>query len=104
MNLPSRGLRPSATTMRKTGKFFVPTRFMRILTAIINRVNKLRLTCHTLQGFAQKSVKPSLDRAGLQVLFFWQFFEAKNSDGRQRTETRNLGSESLRTQAVECLD
>ena len=34
MNLPSRGLRLSATTMRNTGVFFAPTRFMRILTAI----------------------------------------------------------------------
>jgi hypothetical protein len=35
MNFPSRGLRQSATTMRKTGVFFVPIRFKRILTAII---------------------------------------------------------------------
>src|SRR5437879_8001381 len=35
MNLPSRGLRPSATTMRNTGALLAPTRFMRILTAII---------------------------------------------------------------------
>jgi hypothetical protein len=34
MNLPSRGLRESATTMRYTGVFFVPTRFIRILTDI----------------------------------------------------------------------
>src|ERR1039458_9419148 len=34
MNLPSRGLRPSATTMRNTGAFLAPTRFMRIFTAI----------------------------------------------------------------------
>src|SRR5256885_2364278 len=34
MNLPSRGLRLSATTMRNTGVFFAPIRFMRILTAI----------------------------------------------------------------------
>src|SRR6478736_9643016 len=34
MNLPSRGLRPSATTIRNTGLFFAPMRFMRILTAI----------------------------------------------------------------------
>src|SRR6266550_5402675 len=34
MNLPSRGLRLSATTIRNTGAFFAPMRFMRILTAI----------------------------------------------------------------------
>src|ERR1017187_5756728 len=34
MHLPSRGLRLSATTMRYTGVFFVPTRFMRIFTDI----------------------------------------------------------------------
>src|SRR5216117_3253417 len=34
MNLPSRGLRPSATTMRKNGAFLAPTRFMRIRTGI----------------------------------------------------------------------
>src|SRR5439155_23104005 len=34
MNFPSRGLRLSATTMRNTGLFFAPIRFMRILTAI----------------------------------------------------------------------
>jgi hypothetical protein len=34
MNLPSRGLRLSATTMRKAGLFFAPIRFNRILTAI----------------------------------------------------------------------
>src|SRR5438552_12644909 len=34
MNLPSRGLRLSATTMRNTGLFFAPIRFIRILTAI----------------------------------------------------------------------
>src|ERR1035438_5983508 len=34
MNLPSRGLRPSATTIRNAGVFFVPTRFMRIFTDI----------------------------------------------------------------------
>src|SRR6266496_1316160 len=34
MHLPSRGLRPSATTMRNTGVFLVPMRFMRILTGI----------------------------------------------------------------------
>src|SRR5213083_2540723 len=34
MNLPSRGLRLSATTMRNTGLFLAPIRFMRILTAI----------------------------------------------------------------------
>src|SRR5215813_464913 len=35
MHLPSRGLRLSATTMRKAGVFFAPMRFMRILTDII---------------------------------------------------------------------
>src|SRR6185436_8208606 len=34
MNLPSRGLRLSATTMRYTGVFRVPTLFNRIRTAI----------------------------------------------------------------------
>src|SRR6478736_1583445 len=34
MNLPSRGLRPSATTIRNTGEFFAPMRFIRILTGI----------------------------------------------------------------------
>jgi hypothetical protein len=34
MHLPSRGLRPSATTIRNTGVFFVPMRFMRIFTDI----------------------------------------------------------------------
>src|SRR5215469_15621052 len=68
MNLPSRGLRPSATTIRNTGKFLVPTRFILILTAIINR-DQYGLTCHILQGFAQKSVKRSLGGVGLQALF-----------------------------------
>src|SRR5260370_31920311 len=36
MNFPSRGLRPSATTMRYTGVFFAPTRFILILTDIIS--------------------------------------------------------------------
>src|SRR5262245_36585634 len=34
MHLPSRGLRLSATTMRKAGVFFAPIRFIRILTDI----------------------------------------------------------------------
>src|SRR4051812_44921099 len=34
INLPSRGLRLSATTMRNAGVFLVPTRFMRIFTDI----------------------------------------------------------------------
>src|SRR2546428_6252512 len=35
MNRPSRGLRPSATTIRYTGTFFVPTRRNRILTGTV---------------------------------------------------------------------
>src|SRR6266567_9229779 len=44
MNLPSRGLRPSATTMRKNGAFLAPTRFMRIRTGIsdVHRVGRNR--------------------------------------------------------------
>src|SRR5213082_983149 len=34
MNFPSRGLRLSATTMRNTGLFLAPIRFIRILTGI----------------------------------------------------------------------
>src|ERR1035441_1327513 len=34
MNLPSRGLRPSATTMRNAGLFFAPTRQERVLVAV----------------------------------------------------------------------
>src|SRR2546422_9474694 len=34
MHLPSRGLRLSATTMRKAGLFLAPMRFIRIRTAI----------------------------------------------------------------------
>src|SRR6266496_4903265 len=46
MNFPSRGLRLSATTMRNTGLFFAPIRFMRILTAINqeSRLGRLPLT------------------------------------------------------------
>src|SRR6266540_6130602 len=43
MHLPSRGLRLSATTMRKAGVFLAPMRFIRILTDI----NSVRLRLYS---------------------------------------------------------
>src|SRR5256885_1909564 len=45
MHLPSRGLRLSATTMRKAGLFLAPMRFIRIFTAI-NGLNLVAAACH----------------------------------------------------------
>src|SRR6266516_837148 len=47
MNLPSRGLRLSATTIRNTGAFFAPMRFIRILTAINLLFNRGPLASHS---------------------------------------------------------
>src|SRR5664279_1080421 len=71
MNLPSRGLRPSATTIRNAGLFFAPTRFKRILTAINHYI--LRRRPHpdraALTGFPKKRVEPRLASATWQALF-----------------------------------
>src|SRR5215471_16565653 len=80
MNLPSRGLRLSATTMRNTGSFFAPTRFIRILTAI-----KISAQCgggnHAVQPPSQKSRKKEPEISLLpdtwQVLF-WVLFLREN--------------------------
>src|ERR1035437_3123997 len=50
MHLPSRGLRLSATTIRNTGVFLVPTRFMRIFTDI--NFSKGRGNYLSMSGFA----------------------------------------------------
>src|ERR1035437_3879895 len=71
MNLPSRGLRPSATTIRNAGLFFAPTRFNRILTAI--NYHSLLGWPHPdhppFKGFPEKRCEPRLGSATLQALF-----------------------------------
>src|ERR1035437_7025689 len=71
MNLPSRGLRPSATTIRNAGLFFAPTRFNRILTAI-NHHSRLRWPHPDhlpFKGFTEKRGEPRLGSPTWQVLF-----------------------------------
>src|SRR4051794_17892530 len=100
MHLPSRGLRLSATTMRNTGVFFAPIRFMRIFTDIKSYFSRgggfatvavflsTRLFCRppTSTGGARKewraySDPPPLARPVLQ------FF-----DGRELPCAANAGS------------
>ena len=71
MNLPSRGLRPSATTMRNAGLFFAPTRFKRILTAINHYLLRRRPRSGPLhpQGFPKRSGEPRLASRSWQALF-----------------------------------
>src|SRR5450759_5447116 len=71
MNLPSRGLRPSATTMRNAGLFFAPTRFNRILTAINQRslLGRPHPDHPPFKGFPEKSVEPRRGSATWQALF-----------------------------------
>src|SRR6266704_2999767 len=77
MNLPSRGLRPSATTMRNTGAFFAPTLFMRILTAINQRFSRRRPHGRREPpGFPKRKRETSLAPTAWQVLFF-RFFDTE---------------------------
>src|ERR1041384_2079929 len=77
MHLPSRGLRLSATTMRKTGWFFAPMRFIRILTDI--KCFAVALTGHALPAarcwrlFSKKRGEPRLELKPWQG-GFWAFF------------------------------
>src|SRR5258706_15607523 len=78
MHLPSRGLRLSATTMRKTGWFFAPMRFMRIFTAINLCFLSRRLTPALDRSpfarlLSKKRGEPRLEFGPWQGAF-WHFF------------------------------
>src|SRR5215472_4500335 len=77
MNLPSRGLRLSATTIRNTGVFLAPTRFMRIFTDI--NLSKERGDYRCADGFAslvlQKMVQ---ENHNIGIFVIGQNFLARN--------------------------
>src|SRR2546429_8427739 len=94
MNLPSRGLRLSATTMRNTGLFFAPIRFIRILTAI-NQNAQFGLGQMTLSALRlfrrwfQKRGEAIHDLWGWQAPFFGRLSVIQLLDGPTTRSLRN---------------
>src|SRR5882762_8873242 len=98
MNLPSRGLRLSATTMRNTGLFFAPIRFISILTAINQnaKFGRRQITLSALRLFGrwfQNMGETIHDLWGWQSPFFVQLSVIQLLDWPNTRPRRNAKSE-----------
>src|ERR1039457_6230461 len=95
MNLPSRGLRESATTMRKKGAFLAPTRFIRILTAIVlsfrGGAEPRLITARRPHGVRKIVWQSSQSRPAWQALFC-NFFAAAGRHQEMQAAGRVYGA------------